>query len=123
MPSVFEYMFTERARLFEQLIQHASLTFLSVVLAAMIAIPLGIFISQFKKWSGPILGFSGILQTIPSLALLGILIPIMGIGYAPALFSLFLYAIMPILRNTYTGINGIDEQLREAARAMGMSRT
>lgn len=122
IPPVFGYMYTERARLFEQLIQHATLTFLSVVLAALIAIPLGIFISQFKKWSGPILGFSGILQTIPSLALLGILIPIMGIGYAPALFSLFLYAIMPILRNTYTGINGIDSQLKEAARAMGMSK-
>lgn len=120
--SVFGYMFTERFRIATQLIEHASLTFLSVSLAAIIAIPLGIFISQYKKWSAPILGFSGILQTIPSLALLGILIPIMGIGYVPALFALFLYAIMPILRNTYTGINGIDQQLKEAAKAMGMSK-
>lgn len=121
--SVIDFMFSERVRLLQQIAEHAGLTFISVLLAAIIAIPLGIFISRFKKWSGPILGFSGILQTIPSLALLGILIPVMGIGYAPALFSLFLYAIMPILRNTYTGINGVDEQLKEAAMAMGMSKT
>jgi len=123
MQNLFDFMFSERFRLLQQVLEHAGLTFLSVLLAALVAIPTGIFISQKKSWSSLLLGFSGILQTIPSLALLGILIPLMGIGYAPALFSLFLYALMPIIRNTFTGINGVDEQLKEAAMAMGMSRT
>lgn len=121
MPALFHFMYTERQRLWQQVLEHASLTFLSVFLAALISVPLGIFISRFRHWSGPFLGFSGILQTIPSLALLGILIPVMGIGYLPALFSLFLYALMPVLRNTYTGIIGVDPQLKEAASALGMT--
>ncbi len=62
------------------------------------------------------------MQTIPSIALLGFLIPLLGIGPKPAIFALFLYALLPIIRNTYTGIRGVDETVREAAVAMGMTR-
>lgn len=109
--------------MWQQTLQHLTLTFLSVFIALIVALPAGIWISRKKGWSALVLGFSGVLQTIPSLALLGILIPLMGIGFLPALFALSLYALMPIIRNTYTGLTGVDPVVLEAAKAMGMNST
>ncbi|MBD0288675.1 MAG: ABC transporter permease subunit, partial [Flavisolibacter sp.] len=83
---------------------------------------LGIFIAQRKRWAGAVLGFAGVLQTIPSIALLGFMIPLLGIGSLPAIAALFLYALLPIIRNTYTGINEVDAAVIDAAKGMGMSR-
>src|SRR6185312_14669111 len=69
------------------------------------------------------LGAAGVLQTIPSLALLGFMIPLLGIGPIPAITALFLYALLPVIRNTYAGINGVDPGVKEAALAMGMTAT
>jgi osmoprotectant transport system permease protein len=118
---MFSFLWENRAKLLEQMLEHTGLTFLSLLLAALVAIPLGIYISRKRSWAGPVLGFTGILQTLPSIALLGFLIPLLGIGVKPALFALFLYALLPILRNTYTGIQGVDEAITEAARGMGMT--
>lgn len=121
MKTFILFLENNRDKLLQQTLQHLTLTFLSVFLALVFALPAGILISRKKGWSGVVLGISGVLQTIPSLALLGILIPLVGIGFIPALFALSLYALMPIIRNTYTGLTGVDEGVLEAARAMGMN--
>lgn len=108
-------------KLLEQTGQHIGLTFMSISLAIIVGVPTGILISRKKKLSSPILGFAGVLQTIPSLALLGLLIPILGIGAKPAIAALFLYGLLPIIRNTYTGISNINPEIKEAARGLGMS--
>jgi osmoprotectant transport system permease protein len=87
----------------------------------LIGLPVGIFIAKKKRWSSPVLGFVGVLQTIPSIALLGFLIPLLGIGAMPAITALFLYALLPIIRNTYTGITGVSAPVVDAAKGMGMN--
>lgn len=104
------------------LIEHMQLSFISLLIAVAIAVPLGIYLAERPKLAEPIIQVTAIFQTIPSLAILGLLIPIVGIGSVPAIIALFIYALLPILRNTYTGITEIDPSLNEAAEAMGMSR-
>ena len=104
-----------------QTLQHLQLSFLGTLLAVLVAIPLGIWITGKKRLSSFILGLTGTIQTIPSLALLGFMIPLFGIGFLPAIIALFLYALLPIVRNTYTGLQETDPVLLEAATAMGMT--
>ncbi len=114
-------MALESDKLISQTLQHLGLTFLSLLLATAVGVPLGIFIARRRRYSGPVLGAAGVLQTIPSIALLGFMIPLLGIGATPAVVALLLYALLPIIRNTYTGITGVDRYVIEAARAMGMT--
>ena len=93
--------------------EHLQLTF--------IAIPLGILLTRYKKWSEPIIGITAIFQTVPSLALLGFMIPLLGIGTTPAIVALTIYGLLPILRNTYTGIVGVNSATVEAGTGMGMT--
>ena len=109
------------SKILSQTLEHIGLTFISLLIAVAIGLPLGIFISGRKRWAGTVLAVAGVLQTIPSIALLGIMIPLLGIGARSAIVALFLYALLPIIRNTYTGITGVDPVVREAARGMGMS--
>ena len=104
------------------LIEHMQLSFISLFIAVIIAVPLGISLAQRPKIAEPIIQITAIFQTIPSLAILGLLIPLVGIGNVPAIMALVIYALLPILRNTYTGIMDIDGSFDEAADAMGMSR-
>jgi len=120
--TLWEFMSSESDKLITQTLQHVGLTFMSLILAIAIGLPLGIFISRHKKYSGVVLGSAGILQTIPSIALLGFMIPALGIGAKPAIVALLLYALLPIIRNTYTGIIGVDRYVIESARALGMSK-
>src|SRR5471030_329898 len=101
--SLFEFMRQQSDKLLTQTLQHIGLTFISLFLAVLIGLPLGILIARRVKLSGAVLGIAGILQTIPSIALLGFMIPLLGIGPKPAIVAL-LYALLPIIRNTYTGI-------------------
>lgn len=119
--SLFSFMREQSGKIFDQLLAHIGLTFISLLLAVAIGVPLGILIAKRKKLSGTVLGFVGVLQTIPSIALLGFMIPILGIGPKPAIVALFLYALLPIVRNTFTGIIGVDASVRDAAKGMGMS--
>lgn len=109
--------------LLSSLLEHIQISFIALFFAVLIAIPLGIFLTRRKRISEGIIGITAVLQTIPSLALLGLLIPLFGIGKVPAIIALVIYALLPILRNTYTGINEVDPSLIEAARAMGMNST
>jgi osmoprotectant transport system permease protein len=119
--TLWAFMIQQSDKLVEQSLTHIGLTFLSLLAAVLIGLPAGIGIARQEKLSAPLLGFAGILQTIPSLALLGFMIPLFGIGPVPAIVALFLYALLPIIRNTYTGIKEVDAAVVEAARAMGMS--
>lgn len=104
--------------------EHIFIVLLSTGLAILIGLPLGILITRVKALSSPVLGFANVMQTVPSLALFGLLIPIPfigGIGSTTAVIALALYALLPVIRNTVTGILGIDPKIREAATAMGMT--
>jgi osmoprotectant transport system permease protein len=118
---LLQFMSQQSDKLLEQTIAHIGLTCISLLIAIVVGLPLGIWIADKKKASGIVLGVAGILQTIPSIALLGFMIPLLGIGTLPAIFALFLYALLPIIRNTYTGIRGVDQSITESARAMGMN--
>ncbi|WP_409300834.1 osmoprotectant update ABC transporter permease/substrate-binding subunit OpuFB [Peribacillus sp. SCS-155] len=112
-----------KGQLFNTLIEHIQISLIALILAILLAIPLGIYITKKKRVAEGIIAITAVLQTIPSLALLGILIPLFGIGRTPAIIALVVYALLPILRNTYTGIKEVDPALIEAARAMGMNRS
>lgn len=109
------------AKLLEQTLTHIGLTFGSLLLALLIGLPLGIIIAKRRRLVSVVLGVAGVLQTVPSIALLGLLIPLLGIGAGPALMALFLYALLPIIRNTYVGITEVNPTLTQAARGMGMT--
>ncbi len=102
---------------------HVFLVGTSVGTAAAIGVPLGILLTRRPAWRGPILGFANVVQTVPSLALFGLLIPVpwLGVGARTALVALTLYALLPIVRNTVTGIAGVDPAIREAGIGMGMT--
>ncbi|MFO8059829.1 MAG: ABC transporter permease [Bacillota bacterium] len=115
-------VFEQRGALATALQQHMLLVLVPVTCAVLLAIPLGILATRNKYVELIAIGFANIMQTIPSLALIAMMIPIgLGIGRRPAYVALFLYAILPILRNTFTGISGVDDSLIRAARGMGMT--
>jgi osmoprotectant transport system substrate-binding protein/osmoprotectant transport system permease protein len=104
--------------------QHIVLVFISILVAVIIGVPTGILLTRYRALRGPVLGIANVMQTIPSLALFGFLIPlpfIGGIGSRTALVALVLYSLLPIIRNTVTGILGVEPSVREAAVAMGMT--
>ncbi len=105
-------------------LEHLWLVGVSIGIATLVGIPLGILITRQRNLRQPVLIIANIMQTIPSLALFGLLIPVPiigGIGTTPAIFALTLYSLLPIIRNTYTGIIGVDPAIREAGRGMGMT--
>jgi osmoprotectant transport system permease protein len=106
------------------LLQHVVLVAISTSVAIAVGLPVGVLLTRRPAWRGPVLGVANVFQTIPSLALFGFLIPlplIGGIGARTAIVALVVYALLPIVRNTYTGIAGVDPAVREAGRGMGMT--
>ncbi len=119
---VFWETVTERSDdIFSGLVQHLFLSFTAIFIGIIISIPLGIFVSRRKKTAEFFIGITAVFQTIPSLALFGFLVPILGIGSTTAIIALIIYALLPILRNTYTGIVGVDQAVIEAGKGMGMT--
>src|SRR5215472_9769394 len=119
-----QFLQQNRGELLILLEQHLVLVLVSILIAVLIGAPVGILLTRKKSWRGPVLGVVNVMQTIPSLALFGFLIPlpfIGGIGARTAIFALVLYALLPIIRNTVTGILSVDHNVREAAEAMGMT--
>ncbi|PYP11798.1 MAG: choline ABC transporter permease [Gemmatimonadetes bacterium] len=94
---------------------------ISTALASALGLPLGVLVVRRPAWRRPVLGLANVFQTIPSLALFGLLIPVFGIGAWTAISALVVYALLPIVRNTYAGITGVDPAVREAGRGMGMT--
>ncbi|KRN79689.1 ABC transporter permease [Ligilactobacillus acidipiscis] len=94
---------------------------IALLLGVLIAVPIGILLTRFPKTAKIIVGIASMLQTVPSLALLALMIPIFGIGKVPAIVALFIYSLLPILRNTYIGMNDVDPTLKDSAKGMGMT--
>jgi len=103
-------------------LEHIQLSFAGVLIAVFVGVTIGVIISRIKSISGIVLSIADIIQTIPSLALLSILMIIFGIGDTTLIISLFLYSLLPIIRNTFVGILGVDKNLVEAGKGMGMTK-
>jgi len=118
----FAFMASRFDQILMAAVEHLQLSFIALALAVAVAVPLGIVLTRHEKLAQPVIAVVNVFQTIPSLALLGFLIPFLGIGTKNAIAALFLYALLPILRNTYTGIKGVDKSLIEAGYGMGMTK-
>lgn len=121
MREFFAYLIERKGEVFNLLIQHIGLTVAAVIVAILIGVPLGILITRKKNLASPIIGVTNVIQAIPSLALLGFLIPVLGIGSTPAIVMVFLYSLLPIVKNTYTGLKNINPDMLEAAEGMGLT--
>lgn len=122
--NVVRFMLQNRSQVLELTIEHLWLVGLSMAFAALIGVPLGILIAHRTKLNKPVLATANIIQTIPSLALFGFLLPVPWLGERSdraAIFALTLYALLPIIRNTYVGIQGVDSAVVEAGRGMGLT--
>lgn len=122
--NVFDFLVSHRQEAFQLTLEHVMLVGLSMLGATLMGVPLGIVITRRARLRRWVLGVANVIQTVPSLALFGFLIPmrfIGGIGTRPAIVALTLYALLPILRNTYVGISSVDAAILEAARGMGMT--
>ncbi|MEN2996438.1 MAG: ABC transporter permease [Acetomicrobium sp.] len=115
------FMLERQDQILELTTQHLYLTFIAVFFAVLVAVPLGITITRFEKAAGIVVGIANAVQALPSLALLGFLIPILGIGSKPSIVMIFLYSLLPIIKNTYTGLTNVDRAILEAGRGMGMT--
>jgi len=121
--SLFDYLMQNRADVLLRSLQHIGLVSISVGVAVAIGIPLGVLITRKPTLRGPVLAVANVVQTIPSLALFGFLlaVPFIGLGARNAIIALVVYSLLPIIRNTYTGVTGVDPAVRDAARGMGMT--
>lgn len=107
--------------IFGYTIEHLTISFVSIFFAIIFSVPLAIYLTKMKneRIKNLIFNIANVFQTIPTIALFAILIPFLGIGFQPAVVALFLYALLPLLRNTYAGVESIDQGIVEAARGMG----
>ncbi len=117
-----EYLIKNKEQIFSLTLEHINLTVIAVVFAILIGVPMGILISYVKKLNKPVLGIANLVQAIPSMALLGFAIPFLGIGTLPAVVMVILYSLLPIIKNTYTGIQSINAQTLEAAKGIGLTK-
>ncbi|WP_024747284.1 ABC transporter permease/substrate-binding protein [Levilactobacillus namurensis] len=122
MHALWQTISDQRGAILKAFLQHIEISFIALLIAMAIALPLAIWLRNHRRWGEVGLQVAGVIQTIPSLALLGLMIPIVGIGTVPAVVALTLYAIMPLYQNTYAGLTQIDSQLEEAAVAFGLSK-
>ena len=117
------YLWDSRATLLRQLLRHLWLVGLALGAAVAVAVPLGLALERARRAAGATLGALGVLETIPSIALLAFMLPLLGVGVGPALVALWLYALFPIARGTFTGVREADPEAVEAAEALGMTPT
>lgn len=119
----FFYYFSENGSyVFMQFMQHFLISIYGVLLAAIVGIPIGIIVSKYAKLSTFIITIANIIQTIPALALLAMLMLVMGLGQSTVVVAVFLYSLLPIIKNTYTGINSISKDLIDSGKGMGMTK-
>ena len=109
------------SQLLSKAVEHFYISMFALLLAIVVAVPLGILLSKTQRTANVVLTVAGVLQTIPTLAVLAIMIPIFGVGKTPAIVALFIYVLLPILNNTIVGVQNIDSNVKEAGRSMGMT--
>ena len=120
--SVFAYMTTHTSDILYRTFEHLQMTLLSIGIAIAIGVPLGILISYIQSLRTPVLGFANVVQAVPTMALLGFLVPILGIGEKPAVVMVVIYSLLPIIKNTSTGLSNIAPDMLEAAKGIGMTQ-
>ena len=118
---MLDYFHDNAGLILEKSLEHLSIAGISLLLGILVAVPLGIFLIRSEVLAKIVMAVASVLQTIPSFALLAMMIPIFGVGKKPAIVALFIYSLLPIMRNTYLGIRGVDENLLDAAKGMGMT--
>ncbi|BDG81588.1 MULTISPECIES: ABC transporter permease [Bacillus] len=121
MDHIIEFLQTNGGELLYKTYEHITISLIAVILGVAAAVPLGIVLTRMKKGAGTIIGIVNIIQTLPSLAILAFFIPLLGVGKVPAIVALFFYSVLPILRNTYTGIRGVNKNLLESGKGIGMT--
>ncbi|ETY74530.1 ABC transporter permease [Lactiplantibacillus fabifermentans] len=115
------FLQTYGAQLILKTWQHLYISAISLALGVLVAVPLGILLTRVKKIANVVMAIASMLQTIPAMALLALMIPFFGIGAIPAIIALFIYSLLPILRNTYLGMEDVNPSLIDAAKGMGMT--
>ncbi|MEO8288504.1 MAG: ABC transporter permease [Chloroflexota bacterium] len=118
---MFDYLFNNFDRVWPRLVEHLLISGISLAIAIVIALPLGLLLNRVSWLTTPVLSVLGIIYTIPSFAMFAFLIPFTGIGAEPAIVALTLYALVVLVRNTMVAFNSVDPAVKEAARGMGMS--
>ncbi|MBK2002909.1 ABC transporter permease [Listeria ivanovii subsp. londoniensis] len=122
LKQLIDYYQTNGSYVMEEFWRHFLMSAYGVIFAAIVAIPLGVYIARKKRLAGWVIQTANIIQTIPALAMLAVLMLVMGLGTNTVVLSLFLYSLLPILKNTYTGIRNVDGALLESGKAMGMTK-
>jgi osmoprotectant transport system permease protein len=117
-----EYLIQRWDHILELTIEHAQLVFIALVIATAISVTLGVLVYRNELLAGTVLNVTGVFVTIPSFALFGLLIPVLGIGAPPVILALVMYALLPVVRNTIVGLRSVDPAITESAQGMGMSR-
>ncbi|MBD7937807.1 MULTISPECIES: ABC transporter permease [Cytobacillus] len=121
MSAIMDFLNNNGTELLIKTWEHLYISVIAAVLGIIVAVPLGVLLTRFEKAASPVMAVLGMIQTIPSFAILAFFIPIFGIGKVPAIIALFFYSVLPILRNTYTGVKDVNKSLLEAGRGMGMT--
>lgn len=119
---MIEFLQTNGNELLQKTLEHFYISLVALLLAMVVAIPLGVLLTRTKVISKVVLSIASVLQTVPSLAVLALMIPFIGVGKLPAIIALFIYILLPILNNTYIGINNVDKNLKAAGLSMGMTK-
>ena len=117
-----EFIASQGSEVIRLLWEHIYMSLISLGLGVIVAVPLGIFLSQVPKVANVVISIVSVLQTVPTLALLALMIPFLGVGKVPAIVALFIYSLLPILRNTYLGMSNVNPDLLDAAKGMGLKR-
>lgn len=118
----FNYFIVNGGYIFELFFNHLLMSVYGVIFASAVGIPIGILIARFSKLSGLIITLTNIIQTIPVIAMLAIMMLVMGLGNTTVVVTVFFYALLPIIKNTYTGISNVDSSIKDAGKSMGMTR-
>ncbi|MEC0696970.1 ABC transporter permease [Bacillus atrophaeus] len=121
MNQTVQFLQTNGGEMLYKTWEHLYISIIAVILGILVAVPLGIALTRMKKGAGLVIGIVNIIQTLPSLAILAFFIPLLGVGKVPAIVALFFYSVLPILRNTYTGILGVNKNLLESGKGIGMT--
>lgn len=121
-PTFWELLARQTSRVVGESVEHLQLVLSSVAVAVVIGVALGVLVYRHERAATLALGATGAFLTIPSFALVGLLIPLLGLGFAPSWAMLTVYALLPIVRNTVTGLQGVDADIVESAKGMGMRR-
>ncbi|VEF47928.1 binding-protein-dependent transport systems inner membrane component [Bacillus freudenreichii] len=121
MESIISFLSSNGSELLFKTWEHIGISLIAALLGIIVAVPLGVMLTRVPKVANVVMGILSVVQTFPSFAILAFFIPIFGVGKVPAIIALFFYSVLPILRNTYIGVSGVNRDLLEAGRGMGMT--